>query len=48
MGVLVATRSEFPPVENVRPLGPDADALAAGFRRRVFAGPVAATSGEAR
>jgi histidine ammonia-lyase len=28
----------FPPVEHVRPLGPDADALAAAFRRRVFSG----------
>jgi len=35
-------RAIFPPVEGVRPLGPDADALAAAFRRRVFAGRVAA------
>jgi histidine ammonia-lyase len=28
----------FPPVEHVRPLGPDADALAAAFRRQVFSG----------
>jgi histidine ammonia-lyase len=35
-------RAVFPPVEQVRPLGPDADALAALFGRRVFAGPVAA------
>jgi histidine ammonia-lyase len=34
--------AEFPPVEHVRPLGPDADALAAAFRRRVFAGRIAA------
>jgi histidine ammonia-lyase len=32
----------FPPVEQVRALGPDADALAAAFRRHVFAGRVAA------
>ena len=32
----------FPPVEQVRPLGPDADALAAAFGRRVFTGRVAA------
>jgi histidine ammonia-lyase len=37
-------RATFPPVEDVRPLGPDADALAAAFGRRVFAGRVAATS----
>jgi histidine ammonia-lyase len=36
-------RASFPPVEHVRPLGPDADALAAAFRRQVFAGRVAAT-----
>jgi histidine ammonia-lyase len=35
-------RGAFPPLERVRPLGPDADALAAAFRRRVFAGRVAA------
>ena len=32
----------FPPVEAVRPLGPDGDALAAAFAQRVFTGPVAA------
>lgn len=31
-------RDVFPPVDGVRPLGPDADALAAAFGRRVFAG----------
>jgi histidine ammonia-lyase len=31
-------RAVFPPVDGVRPLGPDADALAAAFGRRVFAG----------
>jgi histidine ammonia-lyase len=36
-------RRSFPPVEQVRPLGPDADSLAAAFRRHVFAGRVAAT-----
>jgi histidine ammonia-lyase len=36
-------RAAFPPVEHVRPLGPDAEALAAAFGRRVFAGRVAAT-----
>jgi histidine ammonia-lyase len=35
-------RATFPPVEDVRPLGRDADALATAFRRRVFAGRVAA------
>jgi hypothetical protein len=34
----------FPAVEQVRPLGPDAAALAAVFGRRVFAGSVAARS----
>jgi hypothetical protein len=34
----------FPPVDDVRPLGPDAAALAAAFGRRVFVGPVAARS----
>ena len=32
----------FPPVEQVRALGPDAAAVATAFRRRVFAGQVAA------
>ena len=32
----------FPPVDGTRPLGPDAEALAAAFRGRVFAGRVAA------
>jgi histidine ammonia-lyase len=36
----------FPPVEGVRPLGPDADALAAAFRRRVF-GATQAAAGSA-
>src|SRR5829696_6962138 len=36
-------RATFPPMEQMRPLGPDADALAAAFRRRVFTGRVAAT-----
>jgi histidine ammonia-lyase len=31
-------RDVFPPVDGVRPLGPDADALAAAFGRRVFTG----------
>jgi histidine ammonia-lyase len=31
----------FPPVDELRPLGPDADALAEAFARRVFAGRVA-------
>jgi histidine ammonia-lyase len=35
-------RAAFPPVEAMRPLGPDGDALTAAFRRRVFAGVVAA------
>jgi histidine ammonia-lyase len=30
-------RAHFPPVEELRSLGPDAEALAAAFRRRVFA-----------
>ena len=30
-------RAVFPPVDGVRPLGPDADALATAFGRRVFA-----------
>jgi histidine ammonia-lyase len=34
----------FPPVDGVRMLGPDGDALAAAFSRRVFTGPVAAAS----
>ena len=37
-------RAVFPPVDGVRMLGPDGDALAAAFSRRVFAGPVAAAS----
>jgi histidine ammonia-lyase len=37
-------REVFPPVDAVRALGPDADALAAAFRRRVFAGRVAAAA----
>jgi histidine ammonia-lyase len=36
-------RATFPPVERVRARGPDADALAAAFRRHVFAGRVAET-----
>ena len=35
-------RDGFPPVDEVRPLGPDGDALTAAFGRLVFAGPVAA------
>jgi histidine ammonia-lyase len=35
-------RDVFPPVDGVRPLGPDAAALAAAFGRRVFAGQAAA------
>jgi histidine ammonia-lyase len=35
-------RAVFPPVEAVRPLGLDGDALASAFARRVFRGPVAA------
>jgi histidine ammonia-lyase len=35
-------REAFPPVDEVRPLGPDGDALTAAFGRLVFAGPVAA------
>lgn len=38
-----AVRESFPPVAEVRPVGVDAEALAAAFRRRVFAGQVAAT-----
>lgn len=34
-------RAAFPPVDAVRPLGPDGDALAAAFGRRVFTGAVA-------
>src|SRR4051794_5048571 len=34
-------RAGFPPVDGGRPLGPDGDALAAAFGRRVFSGPVA-------
>ena len=34
-------RETFPPVVELRPLGPDADALTAAFRRRVFTGRVA-------
>jgi histidine ammonia-lyase len=37
-------RVAFPPVDAVRPLGPDGDALTAAFGRRVFTGPVAAAS----
>jgi histidine ammonia-lyase len=36
-GLVADVRAVFPPVEDVRPLGPDADALADTFRRRVFA-----------
>src|SRR4051812_26800628 len=39
-------RHHLPPVEHARPLGPEADALAATFRRRVFAGRVAVTGVE--
>jgi hypothetical protein len=35
-------RAVFPPVEAVRPLGPDGDALASAFAQRVYRGPVAA------
>jgi histidine ammonia-lyase len=43
-GLVEQVRAAFPPVEeHARPLGPDAEALAAAFRRRVFAGRVAAT-----
>jgi len=35
-------RDAFPPVDGVRPLGPDGDALTAAFGRRVFTGAVAA------
>jgi histidine ammonia-lyase len=35
-------RAAFPPVDAVRPLGPDGDALTAAFGRRIFTGPVAA------
>ena len=37
-------RATFPPVEEVRPVGRDAEALAADFRRRVFAGRIAAAA----
>jgi histidine ammonia-lyase len=37
-------RAAFPPVDEVRPLGPDGDALTAAFARRVFTGPVAAAA----
>lgn len=37
-GLVADVRAVFAPVEDVRPLGPDADALADTFRRRVFAG----------
>ena len=40
-GLVADVRAVFPPVEDVRPLGPDADALADSFRRRVFAGAAA-------
>ena len=36
-GLVAEVRAGFPPVEELRPLGPDAEALAAAFRRRVFA-----------
>jgi histidine ammonia-lyase len=38
-GLVGEVREKFPPVEAVRPLGLDAEALAAAFRRRVFAAP---------
>jgi histidine ammonia-lyase len=38
-----AVRESFPPLAEVRPVGVDAEALAAAFRRRVFSGQVAAT-----
>jgi histidine ammonia-lyase len=41
-------RDAFPPVDEVRPLGPDGDALTAAFGRLVFAGPVAAAGVGAR
>jgi histidine ammonia-lyase len=37
-GLVEEIRRTFPPVDTVRPLGPDADALAGAFRRQVFAG----------
>jgi histidine ammonia-lyase len=36
-GLVDEIRATFPPVDTVRALGPDADALAGAFRRRVFA-----------
>jgi histidine ammonia-lyase len=41
-GLVDEVRAVFPPVEAVRALGPDGDALAAAFGRRVFSGQVAA------
>ena len=38
----MTVRAVFPPVDAVRPLGPDGDALAAAFAQRVFTGRVAA------
>jgi histidine ammonia-lyase len=42
LGALLADiRDAFPPVDAVRPLGPDGEALAATFTRRVYTGAVA-------
>ena len=43
-GLVGQVRATFPPVEEVRPVGRDAEALAADFRRRVFAGRIAAAA----
>jgi histidine ammonia-lyase len=40
-GLVDDVRAVFPPVEELRPIGPDAEALTAAFRRRVYAGRVA-------
>jgi histidine ammonia-lyase len=40
-GLVEDVRAVFPPLEEVRPVGVDAEALADAFRRRVFAGRVA-------
>jgi histidine ammonia-lyase len=41
-GLVGEVRAVFPPIAEVRPVGVDVEALAAAFRRRVFAGRVAA------
>jgi histidine ammonia-lyase len=46
-GLVGEIRAAFPPVEGVRPLGPDAEALAAAFARRVFDGGASAEAGYA-